>query len=207
MKPTNSATFQWILNIFGSIKALSFIGAANSFPLLAQLLQKCISPSVRAKRTAHFKFAEDKAARRMGAETDRKDFMSYILWHNDEKGMSKAEIAVNSATFVLAGSETTATLLSGTTFLLLKNPAALKKLTDEVRSTFANEDEIDFKSASSLKYLIACLKEGFRVYPPVPVGLARVVPHGGDYVMGHFVPGGVSIPYLIHLPLSIPRES
>lgn len=53
---------------------------------------------------------------------------------------------------IIAGSETTATILSGATFLLLKNPACLEKLKQEVRSTFKSEDEITFTSVDRLPY-------------------------------------------------------
>jgi aspirochlorine biosynthesis cytochrome P450 monooxygenase len=43
----------------------------------------------------------------MAKETDRPDFISYILKHNEtEKGMTPAEIRESAAEFVLAGSET-----------------------------------------------------------------------------------------------------
>ena len=42
--------------------------------------------------------------------------------------MSDEEIMLNFEVLMVAGSQTTATLLSGVTFQLLKNPDALKKL-------------------------------------------------------------------------------
>lgn len=93
---------------------------------------------------------------------------------------------------IIAGSETTATLLAGATFLLLQQPETLRKLTREVRSAFATEDEIDMTSVNKLPYLFACLDEALRMYPPVAVGLPRVCPKGGAEVSGHFVPEDVS---------------
>jgi cytochrome P450 len=180
------------LQRLGSVKAASFMTACKSYPSFANMLMKCMPPSIRAKRDAHFEFASQRAEQRMAMDTSRKDFMSYILKHNDDKGMSRSEITVNTALLVLAGSEMTATLLSGTTFYLLSKPEKLRKLTEEIRSTFKSEDEIDFNSISDLKYLIACLTEGLRVYPPVPVGLSRIVPEGGDYISDYWVPEGVS---------------
>ena len=101
-------------------------------------------------------------------------------------------LAANASLLIIAGSETTATLLSGATYLLLKHPEALKKLTEEVRSTFKSEEEIILSSVSSLEYMLACLNEAMRVYPPVPIGMPRVVPKGGAKVVDTFVPEGVS---------------
>lgn len=59
---------------------------------------------------------------------------------------------LTNASSIIAGSETTATLLSGTLYLLLSNPATLQKLKDEIRSTFKTEKEIGFASVEHLPY-------------------------------------------------------
>lgn len=111
------------------------------------------------------------------------------------KNFDIPRLASNADTLIIAGSETTATLLSGATYLLLRNPDALRKLTDEVRSTFKSDDEITFASVNSLTYMLACLNEALRCYPPVPGGLPRIVPKGsgGVTIAGQFVPEGVSV--------------
>lgn len=78
----------------------------------------------------------------------------------------------------------------------MTNLDALEKLTAEVRGAFKSEDEIDFMSVSNLPYLLACLDEALRMYPPVPTGLPRVVPPAGASIAEHYVPGGVSHPFL-----------
>jgi hypothetical protein len=47
-------------------------------------------------------------------------------------------------------------------------------------------------SVNHLTYMLACLNEALRVYPPVPAGLPRVTPAGGRTILGRFVPQGVS---------------
>lgn len=103
------------------------------------------------------------------------------------------KLQMNASLLIVAGSETTATLLSGATFLLLTNPDALAKLTAEVRSTFADDADITLSSVSSLTYMLACLDESLRRYPPVVIGLPRVVPKGGATVAGQFVPEGTTV--------------
>lgn len=66
----------------------------------------------------------------------------------------------------MAGSETTASLLSGVIYYLLKNPSVLEKLVKEIRSAFPTEDTITIASVSSLKYEFAVLQEGLRIFPP-----------------------------------------
>jgi cytochrome P450 len=59
---------------------------------------------------------------------------------------------------------------------MLKNPEILNKLKLEVRSTFKSEDEITLTFVDNLEYILACLNEAMRAYPPAPVGLPREVP-------------------------------
>ena len=95
---------------------------------------------------------------------------------------------------MLAGSETTATLLSGVTYQLLKNPDVMKKLVAEIRSSFTKSDEITIASVSNLTYQLAVLEEALRIMPPVATALVRLVPEGpGEVVGGHFVPGGTKV--------------
>lgn len=93
----------------------------------------------------------------------------------------------------IAGSETTATTLATVTCYLLKNPDMLRKLQEEVRSSFSSFDQININSAARLKYVQAVCLEALRVFPPLPLGLPRVVPKDGEVVDGHFVDGGVSL--------------
>lgn len=109
-----------------------------------------------------------------------------------QQNISLEQIQANCGVLIIAGSETTATLLSGVTFLLLQRPETLKKLTEEVRTTFKTEGEIDLTSVNKLTYMFACLDEALRMYPPVPLGLPRLSPKGGAQVSGHFIPQDVS---------------
>lgn len=49
-------------------------------------------------------------------------------------------------------------------------------------------------SVQRLEYMLACLNEGLRMYPPVAIGLPREVPKGGAVMSGDYVPEGVSRP-------------
>jgi cytochrome P450 len=111
---------------------------------------------------------------------------------DEEQGLTLEKLRGNSGVLVIGGSETTATLLSGVTFLLLTNQDAMKKLVAEIRGAFKSEQDIDFASVSTLPYLLACLDEALRMYPPAPMGLPRAVPKGGARIAGSYVPEKVS---------------
>ncbi|KAF7161804.1 hypothetical protein CNMCM5623_007269 [Aspergillus felis] len=112
---------------------------------------------------------------------------------DDQNGMSRQEIDANAATLVLAGSETTAALLSGCTFYLLKNPHAYRRLVTEIRSRFQDPSEIRLSSIATLSYLNAVLEESLRIYPPIPAMLPRLVPDEGAMINGEYVPAGTSV--------------
>ena len=105
--------------------------------------------------------------------------------------MSRDEIMKTSGTLIIAGSETTATLLSGVTFHLLDNPVILRRLMDEIRGRFSSVEEMTFVALAQLPYLSACLQEALRIYPPIAGNLPRRTLPGGAMIAGHFVPPNV----------------
>lgn len=109
---------------------------------------------------------------------------------NTSKDKSLAKLESHSSILVIAGSETTVTALSGVTYFLLTNPNLLLKLAQEVRATFSTEGEININSVSQLPYMLACLDEALRMYPPVAIAM---VPWGGSTINAHFVPKNVSL--------------
>lgn len=103
------------------------------------------------------------------------------------------DLTANAQLFIGAGAESTATLLMGMAFLLLKHETAYEKLTTEIRSAFSNANEITLSSVGQLSYLNACINETLRVYSPAGNGLPRMVPKGGGYILGQFVPEKVEM--------------
>lgn len=81
-------------------------------------------------RKDYMNWVSDQVSKRLAKETDRPDFMTYITSHNGEKGttLSKDRLDSNANLILTAGSETTATLLSGATYLvssIIKSSALL----------------------------------------------------------------------------------
>ena len=105
------------------------------------------------------------------------------------------EIASHYNVIMMAGAVTTATFLSGVLYYLCHNRQALRKLQDEVRSTFSRVEAIRSKDLMKLTYLNAVVEEGLRIYPPAGAAhLSRIVPVGGCEISGSFIPEGVSVP-------------
>ncbi|CAK7204662.1 hypothetical protein SEUCBS139899_007421 [Sporothrix eucalyptigena] len=91
---------------------------------------------------------------------------------------------------IVAGSETTATALSGATYLLATNKHIQEKIDAELRANFKCEEEIDLLSVQRLSYLIATVNEALRIFPPVPSAIPRVAAPGGTTIRGEYIPGG-----------------
>ncbi|KAG9195827.1 hypothetical protein G6011_00948 [Alternaria panax] len=190
----NSNYHPWISMIFASIRAGAGMMALLRMPLLHWILRLIVSKEDIQKRNEHKAMSIEKAERRIAlgpAPNGRKDIMTYILRHNDEKGMTHQEILGNSEALIVAGSETTATALSGLTYYISTNLQALNYVQREVRAAFRTEEEITMASTTHLRYLHACIEEAMRVYPPVVETPPRISP--GEYVNGNWIPKGTFI--------------
>lgn len=88
----------------------------------------------------------------------------------------------------------------------MKNPRVLEKLATEIRSAFSNSDEITFTAVNNCRYLLACIEEGLRVYPPSPQPHHRIVAPGGATVNGEFLPEGVSVSIPIYAASNSPAN-
>jgi len=187
----------WVSLIFETVKAGAIEQAtrrlATAGTFFQSLLLKLIPNYIRENRKNHLKFSTEKVMRRLANKnTDHKDFIWYILKQKDKYNLNQDEIIVNSALFIVAGSETTANALSGILARLIYNPEKYKILVEEIRAAFKSDDEIKYEKLNELTYLNAVLEEGLRIHPPVPTGLLRTVPKEGDTIDGIWVPGGVS---------------
>lgn len=211
----NSDYHPWVRLIFDDIKVGIYFFVFKSYKLLEPLLKMFVPKSLLDKRVAHYQLIEEKLDRRIAMGTPRPDFaqsmlnktgdevspspfppfssMSCQLTQISHKALTRTELIMHSRLLIIAGSETTATALSGATYLLCSNPSTLAKLNEEVRSAFASEEEIDIISTAKLDYLQAVLEESLRMYPPVPSALPRVTPPGGQEILGQWIPGNVSL--------------
>ncbi|KAH8201463.1 hypothetical protein TruAng_004387 [Truncatella angustata] len=96
-----------------------------------------------------------------------------------------------SHVLIVGGSETTATLLAGATYFLLRNPATLSRLQMELRDTFKDYDKITGDSTAMLPYLNAVIEESLRLFPPSSLGLPRICP--GTAIDGRYIPAGTIV--------------
>lgn len=139
-----------------------------------------------------------------------RDIWSFLVASKDPQtgaAFDEDVLIAEAANFVVAGTDTTITVLSSTLFYLVNNQRVLQRLTREIREAFpletcdigrpGSEVECPFQWGSPklqmIKYLQACIDEAMRISPPLPSVLPREVGHGGIMIDGEFFPQGVNL--------------
>ncbi|KAL8906323.1 MAG: hypothetical protein Q9207_002098 [Kuettlingeria erythrocarpa] len=179
----------WVALVFRSVWAVSVMGSIKQFPWLDMLFECFLGRLMRRALTDHAQLAVDKVDRRLACKDDRVDFLGTILKHSGtEREWTRDEIYSNSNLLIMAGSETSASAMSGCLYHLAKAPRVLKELKDEIHGSCVTESEITFKAVANLPLLDAVLHESMRLYPAQPIFTPRVIPNGGRTIAGLYVP-------------------
>lgn len=199
----------WLGLIFAWLEAAALFVAVRHYAPLGRLLLWLVPPSLAKQKEEFDRLGRERLRKHMLSVDDDGDGVkdqkeydrtspSNVLSHlkSTKNGaiMTSVEMEVNLTIIVIAGSETVATMLSGTINYLCQNAVRLKTLTDEVRSAAPHEEDLTLANLSQLPYLTAVIKEGLRITSPVPMSFPRIVPAEGTMIADHWVPGHVSLP-------------
>lgn len=197
----------WVRTLFSYFKGMSLAAAPRYYPTTEFLFQKLIPKSVLDGQRRHTEYANGMINRRLDLKTNRPDFMTPFMKNNlNYENMSRDEILSTFNFIIVGGSETTATTLTGIFNHLSRNERILKRLSTEIRSKFEKEKDITITAIQGLPYLEAVINEGLRMCNPIPGGLPRVVPEGGDTYVGVYLPGGVRFFLFFYLLLPFVQE-
>ncbi|KAJ4354413.1 uncharacterized protein N0V89_006149 [Didymosphaeria variabile] len=184
----------WVAFFFHTVKAISWSRALNRLsssivPALMRLLPK----RILNKGLLHFEMSKEKLARRRQRQLDYTDFLSGWISAEEKGILDPEDLEMNVPLLIGAGSETTATLLSGATYLIGKDPRVYRILVEEIRSAFQTKEDIRMDRLPELKYLSAVLDEALRLYPPTPTNRVRLLPPQGMTIEGQYVPGNTLV--------------
>ncbi|ROW16730.1 hypothetical protein VPNG_01459 [Cytospora leucostoma] len=134
------------------------------------------------------------------ASQTRKDMLGSWIQH----GVTQEECEAEGLLAIIAGSETTASVMRMTFLCLLSSPKIYQKLKTVVREAVDSgtlPHPISYEAAKSIPYLRAIIYEGLRMRPGTTGAFSKVVPPQGETVQGVFVPGGtliaMNIPFLL----------
>ncbi|KAI6360834.1 hypothetical protein MCOR25_006636 [Pyricularia grisea] len=182
----------WVAKIFDSIRYGAVFAIAGRYVWLRNFVRANLPAAMRKAVDEHRGYVNERVERRMTKGADQPDIWNLVLRKPENlKLLDRGSMNEHANLFMVAGTETTATLLSGLTYYLLKNPATYEKVVAEVRTL--PEDGLNIDTLRQLPYMHACFEEALRMFPPVPMGLPRVVPVGGAAVAGKFVPEGTRV--------------
>ncbi|KAF5670172.1 isotrichodermin C-15 hydroxylase (cytochrome P-450 monooxygenase CYP65A1) [Fusarium circinatum] len=180
---------EWVTWILGFISSLTLLPFINRFKI-PMTLAVSVMPSYLKEKIDILTTEKIKKRIGMGNSHDREDFFAYFL-RKESDNLDLVHLREQAKVLMIAGSETTASLLSATSYYLLKNPEKLVNLQAEVRSVFSSRDDITGDAVAHLPYLNGVIEEGLRIFPPVPFGPPRVCT--GATIDGHYVPKGVVV--------------
>ncbi|KAL6152337.1 hypothetical protein ACJQWK_04477 [Exserohilum turcicum] len=184
----------WVKFIFSTMRVISWNRSFNRLaPRISQFLIKLVPQKVVDEGNALLEMTRAKLHRRIEAKLQYTDLMENLLVAQKQGKITMDEVFNNATPLIVAGSETTATALSGATYFLNQNPEVYQKLKTEVRSAFTHRSEITISKAAGLRYLAAVIDETMRLYPPSPTSHPRLVTPEGGIIAGYFVPGNTLV--------------
>uniref|UniRef100_A0AAQ4S9R8 unspecific monooxygenase n=1 Tax=Gasterosteus aculeatus aculeatus TaxID=481459 RepID=A0AAQ4S9R8_GASAC len=95
--------------------------------------------------------------------------MFKIMKHLSSKltaSLTDHEILTQATMFMVAGYETSATTLAFLAYNLARNPEVMKRLQEEIDSTFPNKGAVRYEELLQMEYLDSVVNESMRLYPP-----------------------------------------
>jgi cytochrome P450 len=169
-------------------------GSLRNFTQLLVLLPE--TEDVRIFR----KKGENMLTQRQNFTSPQKDIFYYLLAEDSESGtkFTQKELNSNAQLVIIAGTDTTVSVVIQTVKKLANSPQIYRKLQNEIDELFNRGQSITIETVRNLEYLNGVVNEALRLYTPTPSGMyATTLPQGLD-VDGVHIPGNVQvdIPFL-----------
>ncbi|PLB44238.1 cytochrome P450 [Aspergillus steynii IBT 23096] len=186
----------WVSTLLAAMRMSPFMRLGDAYPFITKLIPPFVFKWLLEARERHAEYSKATIKKRLqnSSARGRGDYMDSMLRNRGEKGgLSYEELEANATILVIAGSETSSSLLTGLTYWLLRSPDVLAKVVSEVRTVMKSEADITFNSVTAnLPYTLACIDEAFRMFPPVPTGLRRVT-LTTTHIAGYEIPAGTMV--------------
>ncbi|XP_058496285.1 cytochrome P450 3A30-like isoform X1 [Solea solea] len=177
------------------------------FPFMGPIFQKMELGFFPSSVTAFFDnvLQKIKNDRETGKQANRVDFLQLMMDSQKNstveknKGLTDHEILSQAMILIFAGYETTSSALTFLAYNLARNPHVMKKLQEEIDSTFPNKAPVEYQALMQMEYLDSVINESLRLYPIV-VSVERVAKATVE-INGLEIPKGmvISVPaWILH---------
>ncbi|KAI0028043.1 high nitrogen upregulated cytochrome P450 monooxygenase 2 [Vararia minispora EC-137] len=164
-----------------------FAHAPWSIPFIARIPGLTNPKQIATMRA----FGKESTIQRLKLGAKRKDLFYYLSGEDQPSRPTLPTMIADGLLAIIAGSDTTSTVLTSVVYFLCKHHDAYKRLQEEIAETFLlEEDPVDSARLGKMTWLNACINEAMRLLPPVPSGSQRTVPVGaGPKIVGeHVIP-------------------
>ncbi|CAI7820959.1 unnamed protein product [Closterium sp. NIES-54] len=116
-------------------------------------------------------------------ETDP-SILRFLLASREE--VSSVQLRDDLLSMLVAGHETTGSVLTWTVYLLAQHPEKMAKAQEEAERVLAGKSHPSLADTRELKYLTRCINESMRLYPHPPILIRRAV-------VSDVLPGGYKV--------------
>ncbi|EJD02377.1 high nitrogen upregulated cytochrome P450 monooxygenase 2, partial [Fomitiporia mediterranea MF3/22] len=184
---------------------LKMLGILEHISWIAEVLSKLGSEP--AAIVTYREYGTKRYDMRKEQGATRKDLFHFIM---NEEGPEELKVPRDQGlnevfAAMVAGADTTSTVLSGLFFYILTNPETFTKLRQEINCEFplGEGEPFDAVKLATMPYLNAVINETLRLQTPVATSLQRtpLENSGGKWVAGRFIPENTAIyipPYVLH---------
>ncbi|XP_037357253.1 cytochrome P450 4B1 isoform X1 [Talpa occidentalis] len=119
------------------------------------------------------------------------DFLDILLGARDENGvkLTDADLRAEVDTFMFEGHDTTTSGISWFLYCMALYPEHQTLCREEIREILGDRDTLQWDDLGKMSYLTMCIKETFRLYPPVPQ-VYRQLSKPVNFVDGRSLPTG-----------------
>lgn len=152
----------------GKVDVPTMLGVPNWVPKPWTKPGKC---AIEAMRTAADSVIKTRRALSKRQTSETPDLLDLMLTAQDpESGerFSDIELRDNIMTFISAGHETTALVLTWALYLIANDQDVQTRLHKEA-STISHKEAVDYNDIESMTYHLQVVREAMRLFPPVPV--------------------------------------
>ncbi|SPN99923.1 related to pisatin demethylase (cytochrome P450) [Cephalotrichum gorgonifer] len=184
-------------------KALPIISIVSVLPLATTILnipfiKNTFAPSRKdTTGIGRLLTLADRTAERALADDPNKRHDMVSSWLRRGYPRDARRLSADIVLQLVAGGDSTATVIKTTALYLISNYRVLQKLRRELdeaeEAGRISTPVVTNKESLQLPYLQAVVKEGLRIFVPGHGLLIKQVPPGGDTIGGKWVPGGTRI--------------